>query len=149
MAFMFVSCKTSTKAKPETSKPEKPLATGSFNLNGKWKGTGEWKNEYESGTFNEQYEIVQKGMEITLINATPGSKVWSKHYGTLKGNIIHMESVSFIDSKGYTILLPARELNISQDGNTLTSEFDYVWEGDVPEGESRGPGNMTLTVIRE
>jgi len=146
MAFMFVSCKTTPKATSETSKPEKPLATGSFNLNGKWKGTGEWKNEYESGTFNVQYEVVQKGMEITMINTRSGSKF----SGTLNGNIIHMESTSFIDSKGYTILVPARECNISQDGNTATLDYEYVWEGYGSEGRiNRGRGNMKITLIRE
>ena len=68
MAFMFVLCQTSLKATAETGKPGKSLAPSSFNLNGKWKVTVEWENEYRSGTVYLQYEIVQKGMEITMIN---------------------------------------------------------------------------------
>jgi hypothetical protein len=145
LAFMFVSCKTTPKATSETSKPEKPLATGSFNLNGKWKVSGQWKNEYRSGTFNFQYEIVQKGMEITMINTRSGSKF----LGTLKGNIIHMEPRITEDPKGATIFFPAREVKVSQDGNTLTSEFDYTWRGESDGRERLNPGSMRVTYIRE
>ena len=142
MAFIFVSCQTSPKAAPETSKPGKPLAPGSVNLNGKWKVTFEWENEYGSGTGQFQNEIVQKGMEITLINTDSGSKIT----GTLKGDIIHLERrVDSNPDSGVTNFFPAREYKISQDGNTLTSKFGYTWDN----GRERGPASMTVIMIRE
>jgi hypothetical protein len=142
MAFAFVSCKTTPKATPETSKPGKPLAPSSFNLNGKWKVTVEWENEYRSGTSNLQYEIVQKGMEITMINTRSGDKFPF----TLKGDIIHLEPRDAYDlNSGVTSYFPAREYKISQDGNTLTCECDYTWDN----GRDRGPASMTVTMIRE
>ena len=142
MAFMLVSCQTSPKATAETGKPGKSAATGSFNLNGKWKVTFEWKNEYGSGTGHFQNEIVQKGMEITMVTITSGSKA----FGTLKGDILHLEpSVASNPNSGVSSFLPAREYKISQDGNTLTSEFDYTWDN----GRERGPASMTVIMTRE
>ena len=142
MAFMFVLCQTSPKATAETGKPGKSLAPSSFNLNGKWKVTVEWENEYRSGTSNLQYEIVQKGMEITMINTRSGSKF----PGTLKGDIIHLEpKVTFNPNSGNKLSFPDRKYKISQDGNTLTSKFDYTWDN----GNQVGPASMIVTMIRE
>ncbi|MBT3368583.1 MAG: hypothetical protein HN416_15650 [Nitrospina sp.] len=145
MAFMFVSCQTLPKA-PEASKPGKPSAPGALNLNGKWNGTAEWKTESESGTSHEQYEIVQEGMEITILNITTGSEGLPKGYGTLEGNILHMESSIFYNSRGSRISYPARELFISQDGNTITTKFDGLWQGE--EGWE-GPVSVKATITRE
>jgi hypothetical protein len=80
MAFMFVSCQTSPEATPEANKPGEPLGVpGSFNLNGKWKVTVEWKNEDRSGTSNLQYEIVLKGKESKMIDIRSGNEF----FGTL------------------------------------------------------------------
>ena len=144
MAFMLVSCQTSSKAKApsETSKAVEPLVPSSFNLNGRWKTTAKWKNEYNSGTVYIQYEIVQKGKRITYITIPSGPRF----IGTLKGNIIDMEPTVFYGSNGIRNWFPAREIKISQDGNTLTSKFDYDWRG---EAESINPGSMTVITIRE
>jgi len=142
MAFMLVSCKTTPKATSETSKPEKPLAASSSNLNGKWKVAGEWKIGSNSGTFNMKYKIVQKGMEITMINTRSGDKF----PGTLKGDIIRLEPRTTTNpNSGVTSFFPAREYKVSQDGNTLTTEFDYTWENE----KERGPASMTVTMTRE
>jgi len=141
VAFIFVLCQTSPKATAETAKAGKSLAPSSFNLNGKWKVTAEWKNEYGSGTASLQYEIVQNGMEITMITRS-GTKI----PGTLKGDIIHLEPRdAYNPNSGMTSFFPAREYKISQDGNTLTSEFDYIWDN----GRERGPASMTVIMTRE
>jgi len=146
MAFMIVLCQTSPKATAETGKPGKSLAPNSFNLNGKWKVTSKWKSGYASGTFNFQYEIVQKGMKITMINTRSGSYF----PGTLKGNIMHLEPRdAYNPSNSVTSYLPAREYKISQDGNTLTSGFDYTWRREGDEQKRKKPGSMTVIMIRE
>jgi len=141
MVFAFVSCKTTPKATPETGKPGKPLAPGSVNLNGKWKVTGEWQAGGNSGTFNMQFEIVQKGIEIVIITQS-GDKI----PGTLKGDVVRLEARSTTNpNSGVTSFFPAREYKVSQDGNTLTSEFRYTWDN----GRDRGDGSMAVTYIRE
>ena len=139
MAFMLVFCLSSSKATAEGDKPEKSLTTGSFNLNGKWKVTVDWKAGGNSGTFNMGYKIVQNGMEIIMITPS-GDKIPC----TLKGDVIHFEPRITTNVKtGVTSSFPAREYKVSQDGNTLTSEFNYTWDN----GRDRGDGSMAVTMI--
>ena len=117
----------------------KPLAPGSLNLNGRWKGNGEWTDEGGRGTFSYTAEIVQNDMKI---------KITGNVLGTLKGNILHLEpKTTYNPNSEVTLYYPDREYKISQDGNTLTSKFDYVWEIENPH--RRGNGSMTVTMIRE
>jgi len=143
MTFVFVSCQTSPKATPGASKTGKPIAPGSINLNGIWKGTSKWSTESDGGTDRVKLEIVQKSTQITIINSSQGSGF--KASGTLEGNIIHMKPVSFISETGSKIRLPNRELYISRDGNTLTTEFYWTWES----GSFDGRGKSKVTVTRE
>ena len=145
VVLMFVSCKTTPKATSETSKPEKPLAASAFDLNGKWKVTGEWKTGGNSGTFSMQYKIVQKGTGIIMITPS-GDKIPC----TLKGNVIHLEPRRTTNpNSGVTSFFPAREYKVSQDGNTLTSEFNYTWHGEGDSRDRLNPASMTVTMTRE
>ena len=145
IAFMFVSCKTATKSAPETSKPEKPLAASAFNLNGKWKVTVDWKAGGNSGTSNMSYKIVQNGMEIIMITQS-GDKIPC----TLKGNVIRLEPRTTNNPNSLvTNYFPDRQYEISQDGNTLTSEFDYTWSVEGDDRDRLNPGSMTVTMTRE
>lgn len=136
----YVASIAKTTVSKSTMEPTgKPLPPGSLNLNGRWKGAGEWTDENKSGTFNYTTEIVQNGMEI---------KMAGNVLGTLKGNILHLEPrTSYNPNSKVTVYYPDREYKISQDGNTLTSKFDYVWEVENPH--QRGNGYMTVTIIRE
>ena len=81
-------------------------------------------------------------MEITMINTRSGDKF----PGTLKGDIIHLEPRTTTNpNSGVTSFFPAREYKVSQDGNTLATEFDYTWDN----GRERGPASMTVTMTRE
>ena len=163
MVFMFVSCQTAEKAPPEESKPkappeankpEKPSVPVSINLNGKWKFTSKWSMKEDMDIDEGQFEIVQKGTKITWINIPPGEK----NFGTLEGNILHMEPIEYgrydnpqhfqltIHQGGReSISLPARKLKISQDGNTMSCNYNFfaLWAG------GSAFGRATITCIRE
>jgi len=140
MALMFVLFQTSTKAAPERSNPGKPT-TGAFDLNGDWRANIEMQTASRNSTFSSMYKIVQKNMEIKMIAAVSERE----YLGTLKGNIVNLEPGTALNSEGKKIFFPARQYKISQDGNTMTSEFDYNWE----RGDQKGVGSMKVTMIRE
>ena len=141
IVLMFVSCKTTPKATSETSKSAKPLAASAVNLNGKWKVNGEWQAGGNSGSFNMKIEIVQKGTEIIIITQS-GEKI----PGTLEGDVVRLEAgTTTTPNTGVTNSFPDREYKVSQDGNTLNSEFRYTWDN----GRDRGDGIMAVTYIRE
>lgn len=141
IAFMFVSFETAATCAAETTNSEKTSADTSLDLNGKWKVIGEWKNESGSGTFDLNYAIVHKGIEVIMITQS-GEKIPC----ALKGDVLHLEPrEAYNPNTGVSSFFPAREYKISQDGNTLTSEFDYTWE----YGRMRGPASMKVTMTRE
>jgi hypothetical protein len=153
MAFMFVSCQTSTKpdlTAPATTigvhRPDTP-PTSTFTkltLDGKWSGTVKWKSEYDSGSVHRESVIIQEGTDITMLTTSTKAGTMPKNYGTLEGNTIHMESLTYYDSGGARVFYPARELHISQNGNTITINFEGRWQ--VEENrEGRVSINGTLT----
>jgi hypothetical protein len=86
------------------------------------------------------YKIVQKNMEIKMI-AVSGKE----YFGTLKGNIVKLEPTITTNSEGKKFSLPPRQYKISQDGNTMTTEFGYTWE----KRDQKGVGTMKVTMMRE
>ena len=142
IVLMFVSCQTAEKAPPEASKPEKPSVPVSLNLNSKWKLTNKWSVQGLGDIDKSRFEIIQKGAEITWIDITTGRK----SIGTLEGNTLHMEPLEFDNSENNRIMLLARKYKISQDGTTMTCEYNFFVR--VPAGGS-APGSSTVTCIRE
>ena len=136
MAFMFISCNTSPKFTQSTNK-EKHLLV---DLNGKWKVSCNWSNEYGSDTFIFDSEIVQKGAKIKIINKSNESG------GTIKNNTVYLVSETHYNlNTGVRTQLPSRQFKISQDGNTMTSNFDYIWDSDKDSGN----GTMDVTMTRK
>lgn len=115
-------------------------AGDAFDLNGDWIANIEMKTASGNRPFNLMYKIVQKNMEIKMI-AISGKE----NLGTLKGNIIHLEPVVNFNSERKKFSFPARQYKISQDGNTMTSEFGYTWE----KGDQKGAGTMKVIMMRE
>ena len=114
MAFMFVSCQTSTKPIP----PSTP--TGVYKtLDGKWNGTISWRTEFRTGSYGLGITI-QEG--IVIIESQIGKEI-----GTLEGNIIHMESTTWFDSgpRNVRMYYPDRDYIISE--NTITINFQGSW----------------------
>ena len=152
MVFMFVSCQTAEKAPPEASKPEapseatkpeKPSVPVSINLNGKWKFTAKWRMGGLGDIDEGQFEIVQKGTEITWTDIPTGRK----NIGTLEGNILHMEPYEYYRQRdGVTVSFPVRKYKISQDGNTMSCKYNFSTRSGAG-GSWTGSG--TSTCIRE
>jgi hypothetical protein len=117
IAFMFVSCQTSSKPTP----PAAP--TGIHNtLDGKWNGTVSWRSEFRTGSYILSI-MIQEG--TVVIESEIGTEI-----GTLEGNIIHVESTSWLDSTGLRdirMYYPDRDYIISEDGNTITMNFQGSW----------------------
>jgi hypothetical protein len=112
----------------------------SWHLTGDWEGSGTWSDEGGSDTFRFDQTIVQKGTSITIINKSHETN------GNIKDNVLYLEPSSFSNPENdVRIFLPSRQCKISEDGNTITCNFDYIWDND----KDRGNGTMVTTSTRK
>ena len=133
IAFMFVSCQTSTKPIP----PSTP--TGVYKtLDGKWNGTISWRTGFRNGSYGLVITIKEG---IVIIESQIGKEI-----GTLEGNIIHVESTSWLDPgpRNVRMYYPDRDYIISE--NTITINFQGTWstqEIDDVNGSMEVQGMLT------
>jgi hypothetical protein len=138
MVFMFVSCQTSTKPTPPAA------TTGIHNntLDGKWNGTVSWRTAYRTGSSGLSV-MIQEGTAV--MESTSGTKM----SGTLEGNTIHVKSTDWTNSEGTRIHYPDREFHISEDGKTITIDFDGSWHSQARGDDATGWVEVDGTLTRE
>ena len=132
MVFMFTSCQT-TKSTP----PAKPTGIHKT-LDGKWNGTISWRTGFRNGSYGLVITIKEG---IVIIESQIGKEI-----GTLEGNIIHVESTSWLDSgpRNVRMYYPDRDYIISE--NTITINFQGTWntqEIDDVNGSMEVQGMLT------